>query len=285
MRGLSGKVALVMGAARPPGLGGAVARRLGAAGSRVVCVENVVPAGPDGAPSHTAGATQEALDDVVKQLREMGSEPLALACDPAQAADVDAAVSAAVEAFGRLDLCFHASGGLGVELGASPVLDVTPTAFDRGIAANLRSAFLVATASARQMRAQGDGGSVVLLSSSAARLQQPSPRDTGVFAAAKAGVERLVTALAWELGDDGIRVNAVRPLGVDPVASGGNPFLDRASGTGAAAASRARWAQEHIALGRHQHPDETAAVVTFLLSDEASFVTGEIIDATGGGHQ
>lgn len=285
MRGLSGKVALVMGAARPPGVGSAVARRLGAAGCQVVCAENVVPAGPDGTPSHTAGATQKALDEVVGQLREAGSAPLPFACDPAQATDVDAAVNATLAAFGRLDLCFHASGGLGVELGASPVVDVSPADFDRGIAANLRSAFLVATASARQMLAQGDGGSVVLMSSSAARLQQPSPRDTGVFAAAKAGVERLVTALAWELGDDGIRVNAVRPLGVDPVAGGRNPFLDLASGTGAAAESRARWAREHIALRRHQHPDETAAVVTFLLSDEASFVTGEIIDATGGGHQ
>ena len=61
MRGLSGKVALVMGAARPPGLGSAVARRLGAAGSQVVCAENVVPVGPDGTPSHTAGATHDFL--------------------------------------------------------------------------------------------------------------------------------------------------------------------------------------------------------------------------------
>ena len=77
-------------------------------------------------------------------------------------------MGAAVDAFGRLDLVAHVEGGLGTDLGAGPLLDVTDEAWQRGLAMNLTAAWAVATAAARQMVTQGDGGSIVLLSSHAA---------------------------------------------------------------------------------------------------------------------
>jgi 3-oxoacyl-[acyl-carrier protein] reductase len=264
-------VALVVGAACPPGIGSATARRLAARGVRVVCAERIVDG--DGALPDTACARTADLDAVVESVRAAGGTAIALPLDPSAAGAGQYAVDQTVAAFGRLDLVAHVSGGLGASLGAGPLLEVDPAAWARGLDVNLTAAFVVATAAARQMVAQGDGGSIVLLSSHAV---PGLPRaGVGTFAAAKAAVERLVRDLADELGTHRIRVNAVRPLGVDPDATaGGNPHLSRLVDEGGASNVNA--------MGRFQHPDETAAVIDFLLGPAASFVNGAALDVDGG---
>jgi NAD(P)-dependent dehydrogenase (short-subunit alcohol dehydrogenase family) len=262
-------VALVVGAACPPGIGSATARRLAARGVRVVCAERIV----DGPVGDTACARIADLEAVVASVRAAGGTATALALDPDASGAAAEAVEQTVATYGRLDLVAHVSGGLGAGLGAGPLLEVTPAAWARGLEVNLTAAFAVATAAARQMVAQGDGGAIVLLSSHAV---PGLPRaGVGTFAAAKAAVERLVRDLADEVGGHGIRVNAVRPLGVDPDASpGGNPHLSRLVDEHGAAAVNA--------MGRFQHPDETAAVIDFLLGPAASFVNGAAVDVDGG---
>lgn len=266
-------VALVVGAACPPGIGRATAVRLGRRGCRVVCVERVVDV-PAGEPlPDTACTRAEDLAATVEAVRATGADVLGLALDTAVPRGAEAAVAETVQAFGRLDLVAHVEGGLGPAFGSGPLLSVTPEAWAACLAMNLTAAFGVATASARRMVAQGDGGSIVLLSSHAVPgLPRPG---TGTFAASKAAVERLVRDLADELGTARIRVNAVRPLGVDPAAaSAGNPHLSRMLDDDGAAGVNA--------MHRFQHPDETAAVIDFLLSDAASFVTGEALGVHGG---
>jgi NAD(P)-dependent dehydrogenase (short-subunit alcohol dehydrogenase family) len=264
-------VALVVGAACPPGIGRATAHRLAARGVRVVCAERIVEV--DGPLPDTACARTADLEAVVESLRARGATAVALALDPGAADAGQYAVDQTVATFGRLDLVAHVSGGLGPALGSGRLLDVSAAAWARGLDVNLTAAFSVATAAARQMVSQGDGGSIVLLSSHAV---PGLPRaGVGTFAAAKAAVERLVRDLADELGGHNIRVNAVRPLGVDPDATpGGNPHLSRLVDEGGAAGVNA--------MGRFQHPDETAAVIDFLLGPDASFVNGAAIDVDGG---
>ena len=273
MYDFAGKVALVMGAACPPEIGRAVVVRLAQAGADVACGDRVEVGQPD-----SACASPEALDATAEAVRAEGQKALRLEADVSDAAQVNEAVKRCTNEFGRLDLVVNVAGGLGPEMGWAPLLELTEASWRRSTDVNLTGAFLVAQAAARQMVEQGDGGSMVLLSSYATLAADVG---TSAFAAAKAGVDRLVSAFAMELAPHNIRVNGVRPLGVDPDASdSGHPYLDQT-----VAQSRGdlgQWVRSKIALGRLQDPDETAAVIAFLLSDEASFITGECVTVAGG---
>jgi NAD(P)-dependent dehydrogenase (short-subunit alcohol dehydrogenase family) len=274
VEGLAGKVAVVTGAARPPGLGRATALRLAAEGAHVVCVDTL--------PTHAHAIDESntiapgSLEQVAREVRARGRRALAIEADLADTGAIADVIDRAVGELGRVDICAHLGGGTGPRLATGPLLDIDEAAWDRCIATNLVSPWLVARACAAQMVRQGDGGSLTLLSSFAART---TPERYGAFSAARAGVVRLVEVLALELAGTGIRANAVLPLGVAPHAQP-NPGLDdlrKAEG-----GSLDAWVQRHIPLNRLQEADETAAVFAFLASDEASFVSGQAISVSGG---
>jgi len=138
----------------------------------------------------------------------------------------------------------------------------------------------VARRVARHMIEAGHGGSITLLSSYAGLVPSAG---AGAIGVARAGLNFLVKAFAVELGPHGIRVNAVCPLGVDATDdrlrnTGLDDLVRRATG----GSDRAAWARATIPLGRLQHADELAAVVAFLSSDEASFVSGQSVSVAGG---
>lgn len=270
----TGRVAWVAGAARRPGIGAAVAHLLARHGAAVACVD-VVAAEPTDAD--TSEVTQAALEAVVASVVAGGGRALALPVDLTDPDAVEASVAATVEAFGRVDVCCNLSGGTGVRLGTGPLLDVTPEVWHRTLDANLTAAWLGSRACARRMIAQGDGGAIVSLASSAAHTGEP---EFGAFSAARAGVLRLTEVLAVELAPHGIRANAVSPLGVAPATGGGNPGLVHTAR--AHKGDVDAWVHDLIPLGRMQSPDETANVVAFLASDAASFVSGESVLVTGG---
>lgn len=270
---LTGKVAWVAGAARPPGIGRAAAIALARAGADVACVDIVDDrAGIE----QSFRVRQAALEATAVDVRAEGRRALVLSVDLTDADAVDASVATTVAGLGRIDIGCNLSGGTGPALGNGALLDLAPEEWAAALDANVTAAFLGARACARVMREQGSGGAIVSLSSSAALVAEPG---SVAFSSARAALGRMTEGLARELGPAGIRVNAVCPMGVDPGAAG-NPGLVRGATRGGR--SLAEWAAARIPLGRLQAAEETANVILFLVSDLASFVSGQSILVAGG---
>jgi NAD(P)-dependent dehydrogenase (short-subunit alcohol dehydrogenase family) len=272
--GLGGQVVLVSGAARPPGLGRATARLLAAAGADVVCAD-VVGAGDTGLAD--PDAFDHMVADVEAAAASGGGQVFAVRQDEVGGAGYAAVVDAAVSRFGRLDACCVLNGATGAGAGDGPLLDLGEASWRRCLEMNLVGGLLLAQQAARAMIAGGRGGSIVHLSSHAGTAPT---RGAGAVGAARAAINQLVRVLAVELGPFGIRVNAVAPLAVEPAAGFPNPGL-------LALAERdgipyPEWIARSIPLGRSQRADETAAVIAFLCSGAASFVSGVVVPVNGG---
>jgi len=273
MRGLAGRVAFVTGAVRPPGIGRATALRLAAEGAELALVD--APAGGL-ADADSDAVAPGALDALAEEVRALGRRALTIEAGLTDDDAVGAAVERTLATFGRLELCCHLGGGTGPSLGTGPLLEIEPTAWARCLETNLVAPWLVARACAAPMVRQGGGGAIVVLSSWAVRS---APAGYGAFAAARAGLGRLVEVLAVELAGAGIRVNAVAPLGVAPTTAPNPGLAELVARDGD---DLDDWIRRTIPLGRLQDPAETAAVIAFLCSDDASFVSGQVLASAGG---
>lgn len=247
MRGLDGKGVLISGGSS--GIGRATARRFLEEGSRVF----------------VGGLHPSEVTAVVAELGGLG-EIGGLAGDVSGEADVAALVAGAHAALGRIDVLIN-NAGIATKDG---FLDITPEAWDRTIAVNLRGMFLVAQETARRMFAnEPAGGVIVNMASTNALGGEP---DFAHYNASKGGVLQLTRTMAVELGSKGIRVNCVCPGFID------TPLNERL----ATPSEMAAYTRDRIPLGRAGRADEVAAAYAFLASDESSFVHGEALVIDGG---
>jgi NAD(P)-dependent dehydrogenase (short-subunit alcohol dehydrogenase family) len=248
MSGLDGKVALVTGAAG--GIGAATAHRLAAEGARLVVT--------DADAGRLAGLVAGLPAGTVSLAGDVADEPHA-----------EQAVAAGVAAFGRVDL-HHLNAGIPGPLTPLPELPVAE--FDRVVATNLRGTFLGLRTAFRQYARQGGGGAVVLTASIAALRGSD---DLLAYQASKHGVLGLLHGAALYGGPIGVRVNAVAP-GIVPTA------LFAASGGGAGGGGDMARRAATTPLRRPGRPEEIAGVVAFLLGDDATYLTGEVVSVDGG---
>jgi NAD(P)-dependent dehydrogenase (short-subunit alcohol dehydrogenase family) len=243
-------VVLVTGGSR--GIGAAVVTRAAAAGWNI-CL--------------TYRGDEAAAGDLVARARAVGVDARAVRADVAVEADVEAAFAAA-DAMGPLA---GVVANAGVVVPKARVDTMTAQRVADVLAVNVVGAVVTCREAVRRLSTAhgGPGGSIVLVSSVAARLGAPG--EYVDYAASKAAVDTLGTGLAKEVAGEGVRVNVVRPGIIDTGihASGGQP--DRVARIGPA-----------VPVGRAGTADEVAAAVTWLLSDEASYCTGSVLDIAGG---
>jgi NAD(P)-dependent dehydrogenase (short-subunit alcohol dehydrogenase family) len=204
---------------------------------------------------------------LVDAINSSGGRAIAVKADVAKEEDV-LALFKAVDEFGMLVGVINNAGVVDV---AARVADMSMTRLNRMFAINVIGTMLVAREAVKRMSTSsgGQGGSIVNVSSVAARLG--SPGQYVDYAAAKAAIDTFTLGLAREVAEEGIRVNAVRPGIIDTEihASGGQP-------------DRAERLKDQIPMKRPGGADEVARAILWLLSDDASYTTGAVLDVSGG---
>jgi len=240
---VKGKVAAVTGAGR--GIGRAIALALAREGAAVV----------------VSDIDLETAQQTAQEIKSGGGQAVALKVDVTNRQDAAALTEKAVQTFGGLDILVNNAG----IYPSAPIVEIEEEEWDLVMAINLKGVFLCSQAAVKQMMAQRQGVVVNIASVDA------KTRTTGNahYAAAKAGVISFTRTLACEMAPYGIRVNAVAPGWI-----GTETLLKKSD----------RWQQaiEEIPVGRLGTPEDVAEAVLFLVSDVASYITGEILDVNGG---
>jgi NAD(P)-dependent dehydrogenase (short-subunit alcohol dehydrogenase family) len=251
----TGNIAIVTGGAT--GIGRAIAIRLASEGATVIVAD----------VNADFGAATE------RDLRELSAQSRFIACDVSKSADVRAMVDAVMGDHGRIDVLVNDAGIPGALV---PIDQLDEDVWDRVIAVNLRGVFLCTKYALRGLSA-APRGAIVNIASTFGMIGAPN---TPAYAASKGGVIALTKQLAVDLGPRGIRVNAVSPGYVD------NDMDQRRTRMTPEAAEANLAAREDAAalqpIGRQADVAEIAAAVTFLASDDASFMTGALVPVDGG---
>jgi 3-oxoacyl-[acyl-carrier protein] reductase len=270
----SARVALITGCGKPIGIGNSTARVLAAAGVTVV-VADVVPTGV--ANEHNVegdlDSSWRGVDSLVEELVRSGRIASSTLGDVSVEADAGRMIAEVLERYGRLDVLVNNAGA---PQGAdrNEIEDVPVEAWDRTMGVNARGAFLMSRAAVPMMR-QARWGRIINVSSKAAF--RPG-RHRATYAASKAAIVGFTKSLAFDLAPFGITVNAVCPGAIRTsraISTNRREYGDDIE-TGFRERAKA------IPVGRFGTPDEVAAMIGFLASEQAAFVTGQAIGIDGG---
>ena len=248
MSDLRGKVAIVTGASK--GIGAAIAKGLAEGGAAVAL---------------NYASDKEGADRAVAAIRARGGKAVAIQADMSRAADVKRLFEQTKAALGTPNVLVNNAGTYKF----GPIADITEAEFHRHFDTNVLGPMLAIQEALNHFPAEG--GSIVNISSIASESPVPN---SSLYAATKGALDTLTRALAKELGPRKIRVNAVAPGYTDT--EGNRGFVDSAEGEALVAATPLG--------GRFGRPEEIAPTVVFLASDDAAWLTGERINASGGVH-
>jgi 3-oxoacyl-[acyl-carrier protein] reductase len=239
-------VAVVTGASK--GIGAGIAKALAAEGASVVV----------NYASSKAGA-----DAVVAAITAAGGKAVAVGGDVSKAADAQGIINAAVETYGRLDILVNNSGIYEF----APIEEVTEAHYRKQFDTNVLGVLLTTQAAAKHL---GEGASIINISSVVTSV---TPATSVVYTGTKGAVDAITGVLALELGPRKIRVNAINP---------GVVITEGTHTAGIVGSDMEAWALSQTPLGRVGQPDDIASIAVFLASDDARWVTGEKLVASGG---
>ena len=246
MSKLNGKVAVVTGASK--GIGAGIAKALAAEGAAVVV---------------NYSSSKDGAKAVVDSITQAGGKAVAVKGDVSKEQDARSLVDAAVSEFGQLDVLVNNSGVYAF----SAIEDVSEDEYRRQFDVNVLGPLLTTKAAVPHLK---DGASVINISSNITSVLVPQ---SAIYSGTKGALDAVTGVLAKELAPRGIRVNAILP------------GYTETEGTGAAGISGTDFVDQIVAqtpLARAGTPDDIAKVAVFLASDEASWLTGEKINASGG---
>jgi len=246
MSKLKGKVAVVTGASK--GIGAAIAKSLAAEGASVVV---------------NYASSKSGADTVVAAIVAAGGKAVAVGGDVSKAVEAEGIIDAAIKNYGRLDILVNNSGVYEF----SPVETITEEHFHKHFNVNVLGLLLVTQAASKHL---GEGGSVINIGSVVSRITPPG---SAVYTGTKGAVDAITGVLSRELGPRKIRVNSVNPGMIETEGTHTAGFIGSEFEAGAIT---------QTPLGRIGQPGDIASIVTFLASDDAGWLTGELLLAGGG---
>ena len=274
--GIKGKIAFITGAASKRGMGHAVALRMAKEGADVALFDMFA------SPKSVFPGDEEwrGLEEVVQEVEAIGQKALALTGDIASTPDVSAAVDAAIEKFGKIDMLIHCAGIRGTV--GVPVVEGDEDEWRRVFDVNTIGCFVISKAVAKDMIKRNEGGKIVHVASVAGRFGAPG---SAAYAASKWATIGLVQSIALELAPYKINVNAINP-GFFPT---NLRDLDAEAQAKAKGVSIAEFKKEEysmldkmVPLGRMGTMDDITNLIAFLVSNQSDYMTGQDINITGG---
>lgn len=257
---LAGKRAVITGGAS--GFGLAIAETFAAEGAKVALLDiNATGA------EHAAATISRAAATISRKVN--GGAAIGVSCDVTSAEQARAAIARTVEAFGGLDIVVNNAGWTHVN---KPLMEVTEAEFDRVYAVNVKGIFQMVQAAVPVFRRQGTGGVMLTIGSTAGLRPRPG---LTFYNGSKAAANTLSKSLAVELAPDRIRVCAIAPV------MGETALLEAFMGMPDTPENRRKF-EATIPLGRLSKPSDIASAALYLASDEASFITGVVLEVDGG---
>jgi 3-oxoacyl-[acyl-carrier protein] reductase len=265
LTGLTDKVAVITGAGRLRSIGRSIALELARAGCDIAITGS--GRSPENFPDDEKQVGWRDIESVAEEIRGLGRRALPVVSDVSDLESVKSLAEQVVEEFGRVDFVINNAGAARAG-DRVPVVELDPAAWRKVLDVNLNGCFYMSHVFGKKLIAQGSGGTIINISSIGGKLMAPT---TAAYAASKAGLHALTAAMSGEVGQYGIRVNAVCPGIVS------TSRLDDLS--------QDQWAdiiEAHVPLGRAGAPAEIGHMITFLCSDQGEWISGQFYSVDGG---
>ncbi len=265
LTGMENKVAVITGAGRMRSIGRSIALELAKAGCDIVITGSGRSA--EDYPDDEKQAGWRDIESVADEIRALGRRALPVVVDISDLDAVKALANTVMAELGRVDFIINNAGAARAG-DRAPVVELSPTAWKKVIDVNLTGTFYMSQVFGQRLLEQGQGGSIINISSIGGKLMAPT---TAAYAASKAGIHALTCAMSGEVGPLGIRVNAICP---------GIVMTSRLDDM-----SQEQWAQiidSLVPLKRAGAPGEIGAMVVYPCSDQGAWITGQLYSVDGG---